>query len=327
MTAIRLPAEWEKQQSTWIAFPFDSDEWSDWLQAAQLEMAAFARTLSDNGQNVELLCRNDAIKSLAEQIIGNSNINYHIAKYGDIWLRDTGPLSLWHDDILHAQLFQFNGWGGKFLMEGDQEIGTAIAALQNLSPIIAPYILEGGAIDCDGCGNIITTEQCLLHLNRNPKLRKNDIETYLKSDLGAQNILWLNQGLTGDHTDGHIDNLARFIAPGHVLVPQASSSNDPNHAQYEDAAKRVLEHGFKLSRIISTGLYEIDGNIAPASYMNFMIANDTVIIPHYNVDSDAIAVETISHIFPNKNCIGLSSVALLNGGGSFHCASQQLTAQ
>ncbi len=327
MTAIRLPAEWEKQQSTWIAFPFDRDEWHNQLHAAQLEIAAFARTLSENGQKVELLCRNDTVKNLAKQMIGNSNINYHITKYGDIWLRDTGPLSLWYGDILCAQLFQFNGWGGKFLMDGDQDIGAAIAKLQSLTTNISPYILEGGAIDCDGNGNIITTEQCLLHPNRNPNLSKEDIETCLKTDLGAQNILWLNQGLAGDHTDGHIDNLARFIAPGHVLVPQASSSNDPNHAQYEDAAKRVLEHGFKLSRIISTGLYEIDGNIAPASYMNFMIANDTVIIPHYNVDSDAIALETISHIFPNKNCIGLSSVALLSGGGSFHCASQQLAVQ
>lgn len=326
MTVIRLPAEWEKQQSIWIAFPFDDNEWHHHLHAAQIEIAAFARILSQNGQNVELICRNEAIKNLASKMIGDTNIRYHIERYGDIWLRDTGPLSVWHDDKLYAQLFQFNGWGGKFLMEGDQDIGAAIAALQKLPTKTSSYILEGGAIDSDGTGNFVTTCQCLLNSNRNPRLSKKDIEIHLMQDCGAKNILWLDQGLMGDHTDGHVDNLARFVGTKHILIPLSETTDDPNAVIYEDAASKAIDFGYKISRIISAGRYEIDGNIAPASYMNFVIANDIVIVPQFNIASDLLAIETISKLFPNKQCIGMSSIALLSGGGSFHCASQQLAA-
>lgn len=326
MTVIRLPAEWEKQQSTWIAFPFDGNEWHQHLHSAQGEMAAFARVLSQNGQTVEIICRNESIKNLASEMIGDPNIRYHITRYGDIWLRDTGPLSVWNDDRLYAQLFQFNGWGGKFLMEGDQEVGAAMAALQELPVKTSSYILEGGAIDSDGTGNFVTTSQCLLNSNRNPSLSKEEIEIHLMQDCGAKNILWLDQGLMGDHTDGHVDNLARFVGINHILVPLSETIDDPNKAIYEDAASKAIDFGYQVSRIISAGRYEIAGNIAPASYMNFVVANDVVIVPQFNIATDLLAVETISEIFPNKECIGLSSVALLSGGGSFHCASQQLVA-
>jgi len=329
MQNFRFPAEWEKQQSTWTAFPFDPYEWHDDLRAAQIEIAAFASTIAQHGQQVHLVCRDESIKSIAQEMIPASvhaMIDFPIIPYGDIWLRDTGPLTMVNGTKRYAQLFQFNGWGEKYLMEGDQKIGTLIADSQRLKMQKADWILEGGAIDTDGAGLAVTTKECLLNRNRNPQLTQSDIEGKLKTDLAINRILWLDHGLKADHTDGHVDNLARFIAPRHILIPKALDDNDPNKDIYEAAATKTLEYGLKLSRMPSVGYYEINSAIAPASYMNFYITNNIVIIPQFNVKSDPLAVQTMKEYFPDRKCIGLSSVALLSGGGSFHCASQQLAA-
>lgn len=331
MQSFRFPAEWEKQQSLWTAFPFDTDEWYDKLSAAQAEIAAFVSTLAAHEQRVHLLCRDQNVQTLAKCMIhdingSTANVEFPIMEYGDIWLRDTGPITLVNDDKKRAQIFAFNGWGEKFLMDGDQSIGHDIAAAQKLRANISHMIFEGGAIDVDGAGNAITTKQCVLNANRNPHMSKEDIEHVIKHSLGIHHICWLDDGLAGDHTDGHVDNLSRFVEIEHVLVPKAEKPDDPNIYIYEDAAKRAQESGFKVSRIISAGRYEIDGEIAPASYMNFVIANDVIIVPQFNISSDAKAIETFSHLFANKKIIGLPSIALLSGGGSFHCASQQLAA-
>lgn len=331
MLDFRFPAEWEKQQSIWTAFPFDAHEWQEQLSSAQEEIALFVAALVNNGQQTKLLCRDDAIKKLAVEyinpLIDNIDIlEYIITPYGDIWLRDTGPISIINNHEIHAISFGFNGWGNKFIMDGDQEVAKHIAHHQNLSLIENSMIFEGGAIDVDGMGNAVTTEQCVLNPNRNLNMTKDEIETILCQQLGIDNILWLGDGLIGDHTDGHVDNLARFIAPKHLLVPITQDNNDPNIHIYEDAADRAAKFGYEVSRIISAGLYEIDGEIAPASYMNFVIANDIIIVPQYNISTDRQAIETISNLFPNRQIIGLTSAALLSGGGSFHCASQQLAA-
>ncbi len=328
MLGFRFPAEWEKQHSLWTAFPFDADEWGDRLSAAQTEIANFVIALANHGQKTYLLCRNESIRALAHARINpfvrDSNIlEYVIMTYGDIWLRDTAPLTIIHKNERYALSFAFNGWGHKFMMDGDQNVAAHIAKHQKLTLIHNPMIFEGGAIDVDGTGNAITTKQCLLNPNRNPDIPQDEIETILSAYLGLKNILWLHDGLIGDHTDGHVDNLARFIGPKHVLIPKAYNDNDPNIHIYENAVIKASTSGYKVSRIKSVGLYEIDGKIAPASYMNFVIANDIIIVPQYNCSSDEKAIETISALFPNKQVIGIMSVALLHGGGSFHCASQQ----
>lgn len=331
MLDFRFPAEWEKQQSLWTAFPFDADEWDGQLSEAQEEIADFVITLVNHGQKTHLLCRNDSIRALARERIDpfindKNSLEYIIMPYGDIWLRDTGPITLINNNEKRALSFAFNGWGNKFLMDGDQEVAEHIAKHQKLSLIHDPMIFEGGAIDVDGTGNAITTKQCVLNPNRNPNMTQDDIETILYQQLGIDKILWLNNGLIGDHTDGHVDNLARFIGPKHILIPKAEKADDPNIDIYEDAAMRAKAFGLKVSRIASAGLYKVDGNIAPASYMNFVIANDIIIVPQFNISSDAKAIKAISQFFPTHKCKGLSSIALLSGGGSFHCASQQLTA-
>lgn len=330
MHDFRFPAEWEKQQSLWTAFPFDETEWHDQLQAAQNEIAVFAASVAKYGQKVHLLCHNADIQTLARCIIhdmiGDNDIDFLIMEYGDIWLRDTGPITLKSDSERRAQVFAFNGWGEKFLMQGDQEIGDKIATAQSLPITKSAMIFEGGAIDVDGAGNAITTSQCVLHPNRNPTMSKNFIEKELCAALGLNQICWLGDGLWGDHTDGHVDNLSRFVEYNHVLVPEAQNADDPNMEIYNDAAAKASDFGFQVSRIVSAGRYEIGGELAPASYMNFVITNNVIIVPQFNISSDTKAVETISQFFPNRHCIGLPSVALLSGGGSFHCASQQMAA-
>ncbi len=331
MLDFRFPAEWEKQQSLWTAFPFDDDEWHDQLSAAQQEIANFIIALANHGQKTYLLCRNKPLELLASSLIDPSldnkaSLEYVIMPYGDIWLRDTGPITVIHDGERRAISFAFNGWGHKFLMEGDQKVAENIANHQNIEIMHNPMVFEGGAIDVDGIGNAVTTKQCLLHPNRNPNMSISEIETNLREQLALRNILWLEDGLMGDHTDGHIDNLARFIGPKHILIPESQDSHDPNAQIFEKAAAKAIDAGYEVSRIISVGSYSIDDEIVPASYMNFVIANDIIIVPQYDVHSDKDAIKTISALFPTKQVIGLISKALLSGGGSFHCSSQHIAA-
>ncbi|MCW2387625.1 agmatine deiminase [Sphingobium sp. B11D3B] len=247
--------------------------------------------------------------------------------FGDIWLRDTGPIGLLGPNGSRALVdFDFNGWGGKFQMPGDEDIGARLAATTGLPCRHVPIILEGGALDTDGTGLFVTTEQCLLNPNRNPTLDRKQIETILAGTLGLSSMLWLGDGLLNDHTDGHVDNLARFVAPGVLVVPQASTEDDPNTAIYADAAARARAYGLEVATMPSVGRYEIDGHIVPASYMNFCITNGAVIVPQYGAPNDQAALDALAPFFPGRAIVGLPSDAILRGGGSFHCMSMHLPA-
>jgi agmatine deiminase len=185
-------------------------------------------------------------------------------------------------------------------------------------------ILEGGAIDVDGAGLLVTTEQCLLNLNRNPLMTREDIEAQLELDLGVKRVLWLGDGLIGDHTDGHVDNLARFVGPGKLALPVADGPDDPNAAVYADAWARARAFGVEVVPLPSPGLIEIDGEVAAASYMNFYIGNAAVIVPTHGAPNDDLAVKAIAALFPDRETIGLQTDHILTGGGSFHCISQQV---
>jgi agmatine deiminase len=282
--------------------------------------------VADYGQAVTLLARSEQDFATARSLASPA-VDVRHEPFGDIWLRDTGPISLvGHDGARALADFDFNGWGGKYLMPGDEHIGARLAATTGLPCRHVPMIFEGGAVDTDGTGLFVTTEQCLLNPNRNPTLDRRQIETLLAGALGLSSMLWLGEGLMNDHTDGHIDNLARFVAPGILAVPQASTPDDPNTAIYEDAAARAHAFGLEVAPMPSVGRYEIDGTIAPASYMNFCITNGAVIVPQYGAPNDAAALAALAPFFPGRALVGLPSDALLRGGGSFHCMSQQLPA-
>lgn len=322
---MRWPAEWEPHRAVWIGFPGDPAEWPVGLEQAQQEVAAFANAIADrgSGETVIVVCRTTADADIARGLV-KAGVEIVVEPFGDIWLRDSAPIFMTGPDGLVGQNFGFNGWGGKYAMAGDQDVGARLAQRFGLAVRERDWILEGGAIDGDGAGRLITTRQCVLNGNRNDGLSSEQAESRLREALAAGHVCWLGDGLVADHTDGHVDNLARFVAPGMVVIPQAGTADDPNADIFDDAAQQARSSGLQVVRLPSAGRYEIDGEIAPASYMNFYIGNTVVAVPQYGAANDGRAVEQIAALFPDRKVVGLSSQALLRGGGSFHCISQQI---
>ena len=324
-----VPAEWSPHRALWIGFPSHGDLWEEDLVDAQAEVAALVRALAGPGaEQVRLLVQGAEAVAAARALLDDlAAVEIVDGRFGDIWLRDTGPIFL---GLGEAAGFAFNGWGGKYDLPGDDAVADQIAAHAG-SPLTRwPFILEGGALDHDGQGTVVTTRQCLLNPNRNPGWTQAAAERALTESLGARKVIWLGDGLANDHTDGHVDNLARFIAPGVIACPVAYGVDDPNAAAYDAAARDLAEatdaagRRLRVVRIPSPGLLaNEDGDAIPASHMNFLIANRAVIVPQYGSPSGALAVAALKDLFPDREVIGLSSRAILTGGGSFHCISQQ----
>lgn len=322
--AVWMPPEWHPQDWIWIGFPHDPVEWPGFLSRAQEQIAAFANAVAESGQQVRLIVRDEANRARAAALC-SAAVRFEVRRYGDVWLRDTGPLVVQRDGAPLGQRFGFNGWGGKYLMDGDQEIGAELAESAGLPVATADWILEGGALDCDGTGLVATTEQCLLNPNRNPALSRADLEARLARDLGFDKVLWLGEGLINDHTDGHVDNLARFVASGVLAVPRPSGADDPNAAIYADARARAEAFGLKVVEVPSPGRIESEGGrIEPASYMNFAVTSNVVVVPTYGTKHDEDGVAAVQELFPDRDVVGVLADAVLAGGGSFHCASQQM---
>lgn len=321
MTAT-MPPEWAPQQWLWVGFPHLKEEWPGYLAAAQQQIAAFANAVAESGQEVRLLVRDAANEARARSLVSGA-VLLERRVFGDVWLRDTGPLVRADGTALRCR---FNGWGGKYLMEGDQTIGAELARDAGLSVSAADWVLEGGAIDTDGTGTVLTTEQCLLNPNRNPDLSRDEIEARLMGDLGFERAVWLGEGLINDHTDGHVDNLARFVAPGEVALPRATGGEDPNAVVYAEARARLLTAGLKVHDIPSPGAITRGDFVEPASYANFAITTHLVVVPTFGSLHDADGVAAIAQLFPDRATIGLPADAVLAGGGGFHCASQQMPA-
>jgi len=334
MTVI-VPAEWAPHRAMWVGFPSHAELWQEDLEQAQAEVAALARALGGpGGERVRLMVVGDEAEAAARALLSDTSVEIVRGQFGDIWLRDTGPIFV--DDNRpegarsSAAGFQFNGWGGKYSLEGDDIVAEQIAAASGAPLVRNGFILEGGALDHDGLGTILTTRQCLLNANRNAGWDEASATSALADALGAKKVLWLGDGLLNDHTDGHVDNLARFVAPGVVACPMAYGVDDPNADVYAETAKLLAgmtdARGSPLQvvRIPSPGrILDEDGEPVPASHMNFLIANEAVIVPIYAEESGAFAVEVIKGLFPERQVIGLPSTAILTGGGSFHCISQQ----
>lgn len=325
-----VPAEWAPHRAMWLGFPSHEDLWQDNLVPAQDEVEALARALAGpGGETVRLMTGSDAGEAEARRRLGGvSGVEIVPGRFGDVWLRDTGPIFLGPDAAVG---FTFNGWGGKYDLPHDDEVAAQVAAHARASLACSDAILEGGALDHDGEGTILTTRQCLLNPNRNPGWDAAAAEGVLARDLGARKVLWLGDGLQNDHTDGHVDNLARFAAPGVVVCPMAFGVGDPNAGVYDAAAEALAGmtdaagRRLKVVRIPSPGWVEIDGvGGAPASHMNFIIANRAVIMPIYSEgQASDLALQALQALFPDRAVIGLSSNAVLSGGGSFHCITQQ----
>jgi agmatine deiminase len=324
-THRRQPPEWAPHAWVWIGFPSHGDLWEEDLAPAQEEVAAFAAAIHADGagEEVRLVAADAAAARRAAALAPFATVVEE--PFGDIWLRDTGPILVREEaGALLPISYGFNGWGGKYDLPHDDTIGRRLAQTMGKTALRRDWILEGGAVDVDGAGLLVTTEQCLLNPNRNPGLSREEIEARLAADLGSVRILWLGEGLRNDHTDGHVDNLARFVGEGRLALPEPAGADDPNAAIYADARRRAEAFGLEVVPVPSPGRVLRDGEVIPASYMNFYIGNAAVVVPLYGAANDAAAVAAIGALFPGRAAIGLRADHVLTGGGSFHCISQQV---
>ena len=324
-----VPAEWSAHRAMWVGFPSHAELWEDNLAPAQAEVAALVRALAGPGrEHVRLMTAGDVAARAAAALLGDApGVEIVAGVFGDIWLRDTGPIFTAPGE---AAGFEFNFWGGKYELPGDETVAGQIAAHAGARLTRHAFVLEGGALDHDGAGTLLTTRQCLLNPNRNPGWSEAPAAAALAAALGARRVIWLGEGLANDHTDGHVDNLARFVAPGVVACPIAHGEDDPNAAAYDaaaaDLAAALDANGapLRVVRIPSPGrVLDEDGEVVPASHMNFLIAAGAVIVPSYGEPAAAAAVAALAPLFPGRAVFALPSRALLTGGGSFHCISQQ----
>lgn len=322
MTIPPPKPEWAHHDAVWIGFPSHPELWLDDLASARMEVAAFAKAVhaDGRGEKVILVAADEEAAAAARLLVGKA-AQVVVEPFGDIWLRDTAAI-IGGDGTAHD--FRFNGWGGKYDLEGDDDVGARLAGRAGFPAEEHGWVLEGGAIDGDGTGLVVTTEQCLLNRNRNPGLSKAEIEELLRKDLGYTQVLWLGDGLLNDHTDGHVDNLARFVGENRLLIPEATD-NDPNWRIYQDAAARAERDGIEVVRFPSPGrVLNDEEEIIPASYMNFYIGNAAVVVPLYGQDNDQAAIDALAALFPGRQIVGQRADHILTGGGSFHCISQQI---
>lgn len=328
---LPIPAEWTPHRAMWVGWPSHADLWEDNLEPAQAEVEALVRALAGPGrEQVKLMVGNDeALADAQARFAEVAGVTVVAGRFGDIWLRDTGPI--FGAGSTSAQAFMFNGWGGKYDLPHDDEVADQIGEATGAALTRHDFILEGGAVDHDGEGTVLTTRQCVLNRNRNTGWTEDAAEAAFAEALGAKKVLWLGDGLLNDHTDGHVDNLARFVAPGVVACPIAFGPKDPNPEVYDETAQALaamtdaVGRPIQVLRIPSPGLIlDEDERPVPASHMNFLIANGAVIVPTYGNDMAArLACEALATVFTDREIIPLPSIATLSGGGSFHCISQQ----
>jgi agmatine deiminase len=255
---------------------------------------------------------------------------FHRIPFGDIWLRDTAPVFVTGSEGVAAVSFAFNGWGGKYVLPGDDLVSARVALAARMRAFSFPWVLEGGSVEVDGEGTCLTTRQCLLNPNRNPDMSRNEIEEGLRAALGVESVLWLGDGLRNDHTDGHVDTIARFVAPGTAVCMRASGSDDPNAGALAAIARDLASfrdaQGRRLTavEIPSPGLVlDDEGEVLPASYVNFYIGDRVVVIPVYGTRHDEAALEALEPLFPGRRVVPVHARDLLTGGGAWHCITQQ----
>jgi agmatine deiminase len=325
------PAEWTPHRCCWLAWPPPGDDlWGEHLERAREELIRLCAAIAGPGgkdERLEVLVQDDAQQEQARSVLGEMPARFHRLGYGDIWLRDTGPVFLRNDAGERAcSCFAFNGWAGRYAYPGDETVSGVIAKIAGLKRFESDLVFEGGAVEVDGEGSCIAARDCLLSPERNPGIDAATMEQALQQMLGVRRVLWLSGSLRNDHTDGHADTLARFTAPGRVMCMKAADADDPNAALLERVAEQLSKlvdaRGRRLAveSIPSPGLVlDRKGQALPASYLNFYIGNRTVVVPTYGAAHDREAVARIAQAFPDRRTVGLSALAILQEGGAFHC--------
>ncbi|HTM19411.1 MAG TPA: agmatine deiminase family protein [Kofleriaceae bacterium] len=322
MSRSTQPAEWQPHQACWLAWPSHGDLWLDNLEPARASFTAMARAIAA-GERIEVLAPDAANLARARAALAGVDARFHQVPFGDIWLRDTAPIFCRAGDRLVAARFRFNGWGGKYVLPGDDAVGDRIAALAGVDVVRGDFVLEGGALEVDGEGAALTTEECLLNRNRNPGMSKADYQRALADLLGVDRLLWLRRGLKNDHTDGHVDTIARFVAPG-VALCMDPGAGDPNRDALREIQADLGALRLDVVTVPSPGaVTDADGRLLAASYVNFYVGNAAVVVPVYGVAADDDAAAAIAALFPGRTTVPVRAEAILTGGGAFHCITQQ----
>ena len=328
--AFYIPPEWARQSTVWVGWPHLRGEWGGAFDGARLDIATFVRAVSEITP-VRIACGSREAYGSAwfalEPEIRSGRVSLHTLPAGDIWLRDTGPIIAVRDSAPVCLQFKFNGWGGKYVMSGDTMTSGGIASVEFMPRRAFDFVLEGGAVDFDGAGRVLTTRECLLNPNRNPDWTQADAENALSTAFGVETVIWLGDGLRNDHTDGHIDNLARFIGPGRVVCQSPSGRDDPNADRLEAIENELRANDLEVLTVPSPGLVEDeDGMALPASHMNFLISNQTLYLPTYEDTFAPQAKSRLQAYLPDYQIIDLPARHILAGGGAFHCMTQQIPA-
>jgi agmatine deiminase len=335
----RMPAEWEPHEATWLSWPKDPITWPGRVPQAQEVFAQMIEALTPK-EKVRLLVDDEKAESevrrkLASKKVNGKNLLIHRIKTVDSWIRDYGPNFLvgahGRAPLLAYNCWIFNAWGAKYeTLMADNGIPKRISPLLNL-PIFEPgIVLEGGSIEVNGKGCVLTTEQCLLNKNRNPQLGQSQIEEYLKNYLGVTKVLWLGEGIIGDDTDGHIDDLSRFVTADTIVTAIEEDPKDANYGLLQDNLKRLKSmtdpngRPFQIIPIpMPEPVLDDEGERLPASYANFYIANEVVLVPTYKHPNDRKALDVLQRIFPDRRVIGIECNDLVFGLGAIHCVTQQ----
>lgn len=330
----RWPAEWEPHRATWIAWPHNADTWPGRLEAIEEIFLNITGALVAQ-EAVEILVpdthSSDRIQNrLLLAGIETENVQCHQIPTNDAWIRDFGPIFLTQPGDCCALDFQFDAWGGKYPSEKDALAASDIARLCGRRRISLDFVLEGGSIDGDGDGTVLTTESCLLNPCREVGGRSRELmEARLAENLGVNQVIWLDGDIVGDDTDGHVDDMARFVAPGVVVAAEELDSEDPNHLKLQANLNRLRQardaHGRVLSVVtvpMPTPVVE-DGYRCPASYVNFYLANGVALVPTFGSPTDSRALAVLEELFSDREVIPIPARDLVVGLGAIHCLTQQ----
>jgi len=331
----KMPAEWEPHQGTWLAWPHNVDHWPGNYEPIPHVYAEIIRVMSSSEK--VFICVNDsameeaARKVLKQNDVGSNQIFFHHIPTNSSWTRDFGPIFV-RDTSGNLVITDwiFNSWGGKYPpWDQDDVVPQQVAKIFGM-PLVEPgIVLEGGSIDVNGKGTLLTTEQCLLNQNRNPHLNRKQIEDYLGKYLSVTNVLWLKEGIIGDDTDGHIDDIARFTDANTVVCVLEENESDENYEilkrNFEDL-KTMRDQDGKALNVIPLPMPDpviYEGNRLPASYANFYITNRVVIVPTFRCRQDERAIKILGELFPTREVVGIDCTDLVWGLGTLHCSSQQ----
>ncbi len=336
----RMPAEWAPHQATWLSWPHKAESWPGIIERIWPVYAQFVAELA-RGETVHINVNDAAMAAQARAFLAaagaSGDIRFHEFPTNDAWCRDHGAIFVVREGPQGRELaatdWEFNAWGDKYPpYDLDNQIPARMAAYLGVPRFAGGMVLEGGSIDVDGNGLLLTTEQCLLNPNRNPHLDRGAIEQRLRAMLGAQTILWLGEGIVGDDTDGHVDDLARFVAPGVVVAAVEEDPTDDNYHPLQDNLRRLRHMRDAAGRPLTVIpipmpppiIYQ--GQRLPASYANFYIANHAVIVPIFNHPNDRRVCEILQRCFPNRRIVGIDATEVVWGLGAWHCLSQQVPA-